>query len=291
MKDVSSVSNFVKFVTIMLVISILVLCLHFGCYYKDDIELKKQFYSCCVKHADLDYYNVLDSVLSKKNNLVPHKDLEIESRIDTIQALLNYHLAQKSHIQDEVDIIIDKNSHWVGLWIGILSVIVTLYTILQMYTNYRSISETKKEITDIINQTNFIKSITLLNNSAYAICNHSELSYFIPENQRNDIITNSLYSLYNSFTACTGSINKIETITNEQELIIQQCIYNTMIALSKIEILFVNIEVYIHYNFIKQIVTRMYEVNDFSDTKKICKEMNEIKKEMLSLVNVLVRSN
>lgn len=277
MNKVFSYKDIVLWITLILAISILVLCYSFGKYYYEDIEHKKEFYHCCTKHIKLDKIinSNKDSLLISNSNLC--------DRIDTIQSLLNHHIAQESHIQDEIDIMIDKNSHWVGMWIGILSVIVTLYTILQMYTNYRSISDAKIEITDLIEQNNLNKGITLINNAAYEISNSNEICSFIPEDRRDDFLRNQILTLCESFSICIKELKRNETITSEQELIIKQMMCNTIIALVNVKLFITNIHNHFHYSSMKKIFLRILEKDNFKDIKLLCDEMDAFRKEILCL--------
>jgi hypothetical protein len=70
------------------------------------------------------------------------KDLnELREELHQMKKLTKYVVERESKYQMEIDLIIDKYSQWTGYWLSIISCVLTLFTLIQAFINYRTNKE------------------------------------------------------------------------------------------------------------------------------------------------------
>ena len=70
------------------------------------------------------------------------KDLnELREELYQMRKLTKYVVERESKYQMEIDLIIDKYSQWTGYWLSIISCVLTLFTLIQAFINYRTNKE------------------------------------------------------------------------------------------------------------------------------------------------------
>lgn len=71
----------------------------------------------------------------------------LKQEVRQLKRLIKYVIDRESNYQMEIDLIIDKYSQWTGYWLSVIGCVLTLFTVLQFFLNYR-FNENNTEKTD-----------------------------------------------------------------------------------------------------------------------------------------------
>lgn len=61
----------------------------------------------------------------------------LKQEVRQLKRLIKYVIDRESNYQMEIDFIIDKYSQWTGYWLSVIGCVLTLFTLLQFFLNYR----------------------------------------------------------------------------------------------------------------------------------------------------------
>lgn len=85
---------------------------------------------------DLEQYAILKESLKTASN--ESKDSLIALYLAKIDTLTHEAISKVEFYETSVDLMIDKANNWIGFWVGVLSFLLTISTILQVWRNYQS---------------------------------------------------------------------------------------------------------------------------------------------------------
>ena len=131
---------------------------------------------------------------------IPERLAEIQGRLSSVEKDSKNITKKFENIRKETDLIIDKNSQWVGFWLSIIGIVLTISTILQVYANYRSNTENKETIKKTIHELELSTKSNKISCVTSCISNIPELYNFAPEGTRRDFINKFLKILHNEYS-------------------------------------------------------------------------------------------
>lgn len=89
---------------------------------------------------------LLDQIDSLDRDSVSYRDtVALKQEVRQLRRLVKYVIDREAKYQMEVDLIIDKYSQWTGYWLSVIGCVLTLFTLLQAFLNYRSNDDNTKK--------------------------------------------------------------------------------------------------------------------------------------------------
>lgn len=181
----------------------------------DSLQMPIQVYNDSVKiHIDSVSLIIQYDGLEKNDN-IPVTLTELHNRLSLIENKCNYITKKFANTQFEIDLMIDKSSQWVGFWLSIIGIVLTITTILQVYANYRSNSENKETIKKITRDIELSTKSNKISCITSCLSSLPELFYFTPEDKRKKFsqkFINILYNEYTEYIVCVSNIIQLEDL-------------------------------------------------------------------------------
>ena len=101
---------------------------------------------------------MIAAIDSLESNSIALDSVQLRQEIMQVKKLTKYLVERESNYQMEIDMIIDKYSQWTGYWLSIISIVLTIFTIIQALLNHRMNNENDKKNREVMKEMKGIKS-------------------------------------------------------------------------------------------------------------------------------------
>lgn len=192
------------------------LCIRFGCHRhttanSSQMQVRHLSDSISIR-TDTLYVNTSTDTLNCENCLAETLD-KMHKRLSNADNRTKELTNKFANIQFEIDLMIDKSSQWIGFWLSIIGIVLTITTILQAYANYRTNAESKETIKKTIHELELSTKSNKISCITSCISDIPELYNFAPEDTRRVFINKFLSILHNEYSDYIAYIS--ETIPLE----------------------------------------------------------------------------
>lgn len=197
------------------------LCSHFACcglITSDSLQKQARVLSDSISTQTDSLYISKNTNTLNCNNCPATLD-EMYERFSSIEKRTKQLTKKFANIQFEIDLMIDKSSHWIGFWLSIIGIVLTITTILQVYANYRSNIENKETIKKTIHELELSTKSNRISCITSCISDIPELYNFMPEDARRVFINRFLTILSNEYSDYIVYISEtipIERLTTKE---------------------------------------------------------------------------
>lgn len=102
---------------------------------------------------DLLFDERLIDQIDSLDRVCPQDTIMLRQEVQQLKRLTKYVIDREANYQMEVNLIIDKYSTWTGYWLGVIGCVLTLFTLIQAFLNYKTNNDYSKNVENAIKQT------------------------------------------------------------------------------------------------------------------------------------------
>ena len=300
-------------VVILLFFSCCFVCKYFACHLQTD-EVFDTSHGLRFDEKLIAQIDSLDESGNYQDSVV------LKQEVQQLKRLTQYVIERESNYQMEIDLIIDKYSQWTGYWLSVIGCVLTLFTLLQVFLNYRSNDDNTKKVDKSLDEFRqdsektksrfvglmgkLIRDTTLSNYqnklSCISICLSSFPDAFslTPNAERQKFIRIFVKMLHEEYSDYTNEFERLKNCkhkTNRKTDLYKQMGYvyfvwcDISVAVNHAMYDFTKPEQNVAFDTLKSklcIAITMYHNNEINE-ENICTKMHEILNAMDGLLRVL----